>query len=106
LRSVYEEVILNYEDAQRPPHSYPVQVVQFGDALTLVTLGSEVVVDYSLRLKRELSGPSGIWVAGYSNDYSGYIPSTRIQEEGGYEAATGWARGIEEIIVAKALELA
>lgn len=105
LRHAYEEVTLTYEDTKRTPHQYPVQVIQFGNVLTMVTLGSEVVVDYSLRLKRELEGPAAIWVAGYSNDYSGYIPSTRIQEEGGYEAATGWARGIEEIIVEKAKEL-
>lgn len=106
LRSAYEEVTLTYEKPERTPHQYPVQVIKFGDVLTLVTLGSEVVVDYSLRLKRELDTPGGVWVAGYSNDYSGYIPSTRIQEEGGYEAATGWARGIEDIIVGKAKELA
>lgn len=106
LRSAYEEVTLTYEDTKRTPHQYPVQVIKFGDVLTLVTLGSEVVVDYSLRLKRELDKDGHVWVAGYSNDYSGYIPSTRIQEEGGYEAATGWARGIEEIIVPKVLELA
>jgi hypothetical protein len=81
-------------------------VIRLGDVLTFVTLGSEVVVDYSLRLKKELIGQGNLWVTGYSNDYSGYIPSTRIQEEGGYEAATGWARGIEEIIVGKAKELA
>lgn len=106
LRHAYGEVTLNYEDVKRTPHQYPVQVIRFGDVLTLVTLGSEVVVDYSLRLKREFEGPGGVWVAGYSNDYSGYIPSTRIQEEGGYEAATGWARGIEESIVKKVHELA
>ncbi len=105
LRNAYEEVTLTYEDTKRTPHQYPIQVIKLGDTLTLVTLGSEVVVDYSLRLKKELAGPAGIWVAGYSNDYSGYIPSTRIQEEGGYEAATGWARGIEEIIVGKVHEL-
>lgn len=105
LRQAYEEIPLSYEDHKRAPHAYPVQVIKLGDTLTLVTLGSEVVVDYSLRLKKELAGPAGIWVAGYSNDYSGYIPSTRIQEEGGYEAATGWARGIEEIIVGKVHEL-
>jgi len=105
LRNAYEEVTLTYEDAKRTPHQYPVQVIKLGNTLTLVTLGSEVVVDYSLRLKKELAGPAGVWVAGYSNDYSGYIPSTRIQEEGGYEAATGWARGIEEIIVGKVHEL-
>ncbi len=106
LRQAYEEVALTYEDTKRAPHSYPVQVIKLGEILTLVTLGSEVVVDYSLRLKRELDQDGHVWVAGYSNDYSGYIPSTRIQEEGGYEAATGWARGIEEIIVPKVLELA
>lgn len=105
LRGAYEEVTLTYEKAERAPHAYPVQVVKFGDALTLVALGSEVVVDYSLRIKRELAGSAGVWVAGYSNDYSGYIPSERIQEEGGYEAATGWSRGIEEIIVGKVREL-
>jgi len=105
LRNAYEEVTLTYEDTKRTPHQYPVQVIKLGDTLTLVTLGSEVVVDYSLRLKKELAGPAGVWVAGYSNDYSGYIPSSRIQEEGGYEAATGWSRGIEEIIVGKVHEL-
>lgn len=105
LRHAYEEVTLTYEDTQRTPHQYPVQVIKLGETLTMVTLGSEVVVDYSLRLKKELAGPASIWVAGYSNDYSGYIPSSRIQEEGGYEAATGWAWGIEGIIVSKALEL-
>jgi hypothetical protein len=105
LRNAYEEVTLTYEDPKRTPHQYPVQVIKLGDTLTMVTLGSEVVVDYSLRLKKELAGPAGVWVAGYSNDYSGYIPSTRIQEEGGYEAGTGWSRGIEEIIVGKVHEL-
>jgi len=51
----------------------------------MVALAGEVVVDYSLRFKRELAGPA-IWVAGYSNDVFGYIPSVRILKEGGYEA--------------------
>ena len=37
-------------------YSYPIQVVHFGRALTLVALAGETVVDYSLRLKRELPG--------------------------------------------------
>ena len=42
----------------RLPAEYPcpLQAWQFGDDLTLVALGGEAVVDYSLRLKREL-GP-------------------------------------------------
>jgi hypothetical protein len=64
-------------------YSYPIQVVHFGRDLTLVALAGETVVDYSLRLKRELPGP--VWVAGYSNDVFSYVPSRRVLEEGGYE---------------------
>jgi hypothetical protein len=63
----------------------PVQVWQFGKDLTLVALGGEVVVDYALRLKREMKD-SNLWVAAYANDVFAYVPSTRILLEGGYEA--------------------
>ncbi len=62
----------------------PVQVWRFGRDLTLVTLGGEVVVDYALRLARELRDRR-VWVAGYSNDVFGYLPSRRVLDEGGYE---------------------
>ena len=64
---------------------YPVQAVRFGHSLTLIALGGEVTVDYSLRLKREFTGEP-IVVAGYSNDVMCYIPSARVLREGGYEA--------------------
>ena len=64
-------------------HSEPVQVWRLGE-WTLVALGGEVVADYLLRLRREhASGP--IWVAGYANDVSCYVPSLRVLREGGYE---------------------
>jgi neutral ceramidase len=65
-------------------YKYPIQVIRFGRELTLATLAGEVVVDYSLRLKRELPGER-VWVAGYSNDVFGYVPSHRVLKEGGYE---------------------
>ncbi|MFN0119573.1 MAG: neutral/alkaline non-lysosomal ceramidase N-terminal domain-containing protein [Blastocatellia bacterium] len=95
-------------------YPYPVQVMQLGDGLTLVTLGGEVVVDYALRLKREL-GADGLWVAGYSNDVMAYIPSVRILNEGGYEAEGAmiyydlpgpWKPEVEERIIDKVRELA
>jgi hypothetical protein len=69
----------------RAQYDYPVQAVAFGDDLLLVALAGETVVDYSLRLKQELDAPI-VWVAGYSNDVFGYIPSLRVLKEGGYEA--------------------
>ena len=70
-------------------------------------LGGEVVVDYSLRLKSEL-GPKKTWVASYSNDVMGYIPSRRVLTEGGYEGGESriyyglpavWAENVEQTIV-------
>ena len=73
---------------EKLPTSYPcpVQVVRLGDDLVLAAIGGETCVDYSLRLKKELAGKAAVWVAGYSNDVMGYIPSRRVREEGGYEA--------------------
>ena len=105
IRSAYEEVVLDYAKPGRPSHDYPVQVIKLGDTLTIVALGSEVVVDYSLRLKRELAGAAPVWMAGYSNDYTGYVPSLRVLKEGGYEAAAGWAESVEDRIVGKVHEL-
>lgn len=108
LKTAYDTVELEYlPEKKRDPWDYPVQVIQFGNDLTLVALGTEVVVDYALRIKQELfesEGPA-IWVAGYSNVYSGYIPSKRVLLEGGYEASRPYKPDVEERIIGKVLEL-
>jgi putative membrane-bound dehydrogenase-like protein len=69
-----------------PAHlPYLVQTWTFGDALAMVFLPGEVVVDYVLRLKSELDADR-LWVTAYVNDVPCYIPSRRILSEGGYEA--------------------
>ena len=68
----------------RKTYPYLLQVIQFSNDLTMIALSGEVVVDYSLRLKKELAGPK-VWVAGYSNDVFGYLPTLRVLKEGGYE---------------------
>jgi len=65
--------------------NYPLSVWKFGNELAIVFLAGEVVVDYSVRLKRELDW-SRVWINGWANDMPGYIPSRRILLEGGYEA--------------------
>jgi hypothetical protein len=62
----------------------PIQIWSFGSDLTLIAMGGEVVVDYALELKRKY-GAEKLWVAGYSNDVFGYVPSLRVLHEGGYE---------------------
>ncbi len=108
LRSALEPVVLESAAEGRPDFPYPVHVVRFGNDLAVIALASEVVVDYSLRLKRELTKPDGpaIWVAGYSNAYNNYVASQRVLEEGGYEASnTPWKPSLEERIVGKVHEL-
>ncbi len=93
---------------------YPVQAWKLGDGPAWVALGGEVVVDYALRLKRELGGDGPVWVTAYANDVMAYIPSVRVLKEGGYEADSSmiyyglpskWGTAIEETIVGKAREL-
>jgi hypothetical protein len=89
---------------ERLQQAYPVQVVTLGNAVTLAALGSETIVDYALRLKGEIKAPL-VWVAGYSNDYAGYVPSHRVAVEGGYEAANDFTLDVEDRIVGKVHDL-
>lgn len=93
-------------------YPYPVQTWRLGDDLTWIALGGEVVVDYSLRLKKELGD---VWVAAYANDVMAYIPSRRVLKEGGYEGATSmiyyglptiWSPSVEDAIVETAAKSA
>src|SRR5205823_1749381 len=92
---------------------YPIQTWTFGDDVAIVFLAGEVVVDYSLRLKREFDR-SRLWVNAYANDVPCYIPSERILKEGGYEGGGAMiyydrparlAPGIEGLIVGAVQEL-
>jgi neutral ceramidase len=97
--------------ALKSTYPYPVQAWQLGGDLTWIALGGEVVVDYSLRLKKELGD---LWVIGYANDVMAYIPSRRVLKEGGYEGATSmvyygqptvWSPRVEDMIVETATHL-
>ncbi|VTR95429.1 membrane-bound dehydrogenase : Uncharacterized protein OS=Planctomyces maris DSM 8797 GN=PM8797T_16413 PE=4 SV=1: Ceramidase_alk: Cytochrom_C [Gemmata massiliana] len=87
--------------------TYPVQTWAFGEALAMVHLPGELVVDYPLRLKKELDGQR-VWVTGYANNAPCYIPSERVLKEGGYEGGgamiyydlpAAFAPGLEDKIV-------
>ena len=78
---------LNRRKALQTTLSYAVQTWQFGSNLSVVFLAGEVVVDFALRLKRELNMDKNcrLWINAYCNDLPCYIPSVRILNEGGYE---------------------
>lgn len=94
--------------------AYPVQTWRVGDGLLWVALGGEVVVDYALRLRKELPlAGRAFWAAGYANDVMAYIASARVLKEGGYEADSSmvfyglpsrWAPPVEERIVGEVVK--
>lgn len=105
-------LMLEAFNAKNPVRStpYPVQAVRLGNGLAWIALGGEVVIDYQVRLKAEF-GSDRLVVLGYSNDVMGYIPSRRVQREGGYEAGDslmyfsqpGWfTEEVEDIVMSTA----
>ncbi|GAB3701741.1 neutral/alkaline non-lysosomal ceramidase N-terminal domain-containing protein [Spirosoma flavus] len=93
-------------------YPYPVQVWQLGDQ-PIISLGGEVVIEYSIKLKQIFG--SDTFIAGYSNDVMGYIPSTTVLREGGYEGDTAqmvyglpsvWASTIESTILNEVINVA
>ena len=114
LADYIRQVIQQVEQGTLPSAlDYPIATWSFGNDLTIVFLADEVVVDYSLRLRRELDN-SRLWITAYANDVSCYIPSSRILAEGGYEADISmqcyghparFSPQIENQIIAKVKEL-
>lgn len=110
-----EQMLAVYQQQGELPQSYPapVQVWKFGRQLTMIFLGGEVVVDYALRLKKELNSEA-VWVTAYANDIFGYVASERMRAEGGYEYDFSmiyynqpgpWDKGTEEILIRRIHEL-
>jgi neutral ceramidase len=111
---VAQQMLARMSRGEALPKDYRCQIAvwQFGDDLTLVALPGEVVSDY-VRLLEDALGPNRLWIAAYSNDVFGYLPSARVLREGGYETRGLIYGGIglfapdaQEAVVAKVRELA
>ncbi len=103
-----ENMLATLKKMGRLPETYPMPIHtwQFGKDLLWVFLGGEVVVDYQLRLEKNLQADK-VWVAAYTDDVFAYVASERMRAEGGYEVdasmlyynQTGrWQSGTEELI--------
>ena len=94
-------------------YEYPIQVFSFGEELTMLFMGGEVVVDYVHRLKKELNNPN-LWINAYANDVTCYVASSRLYDEGGYEVdgsmwyynkPSRFVKETEDTIVSKIMSL-
>jgi hypothetical protein len=75
------EVALNASPPTRSWIETEVQVFQIGQTL-IASFPGEMFVDYGLALRRALA-PDHVLIAGYANDYVGYVPIPSITQ--GYE---------------------
>ncbi len=90
---------------------YPVQALRLG-TLILLAMPGEVVVDYALAIRAKYGNT--VIPGAYASYLPGYIPSLRVQREGGYEAGDammyfnqpGWFTDQVESIVLKAVDAA
>ena len=100
----------------RIPETYPapIHLWAFGNELAWVFMSGEVVVDYQIRLEKELSQFANVWVAAYVDDVFAYVASERIRGEGGYEVDGSmlyylqpgrWSSGTEATIVDRVLQM-
>ncbi|GAA4432789.1 hypothetical protein GCM10023091_05440 [Ravibacter arvi] len=92
-------------------YPYPVQVWMIGEQ-PVFSLGGEVTVEYTVKIK-EMFGKH-VFVAAYTNDVMGYIPSLRVWKEGRYEGETSqmvyglpakWHPSIESSIMKEVADL-
>jgi len=80
-----QDVLKRIERGEKlPTVQYAITTWTFGDDLAMVFLRGEVVVDYALRMKREMDS-ARLWITAYANDVPCYITSKRLLGEGGYE---------------------
>jgi len=91
---------------------YPIQVWRLGDQ-PIVALGGELLIEYAIKIKQIYGERT--FVFGYSNFVMGYIPSTTVLREGGYEGDTSqmvygqpapWHSSLETTILSAVQEVA
>ncbi len=113
-RRFFVEGALRRLDEGKPlleSYNAPFALWQFGNDLTLVAFSGETVVDY-VRLAEQALGPLNLWVAGYSNDLYGYLVTSRLLEEGGYETRGLYtdlglfAPGVEKVVMSAVVNMA
>ena len=93
-------------------YPYPIQLWKLGEQ-ALFSFGGELVIEYAIECKKHYG--TDIFVAAYSNDVMGYIPSATILKEGGYEGQSSqmvyglpsiWDASVPSLIYAEIDKLA
>jgi hypothetical protein len=92
---IAQQMLARLDKGEKLPSEYecPLAVWQLGGDLTLVALSGEVVSDY-VGLLEDALGQGRLWIAAYCHDVYGYLPSSRVLKQGGYETRGLYSGGI------------
>jgi hypothetical protein len=78
-----------------------IQALSLGEELEVIALPGEFFVE-TAGLIREAAGIGDLLIAGYANDYIGYVVPVQAFEEGGYETGVTFFGGEAEDIIRRA----
>ena len=90
---------------------YEVQLLTFGDDVSVLAMPGEVVNELGYAARRIVPRPTAF--CGYSNGLPAYIPTARIRRQGGYESGLraneffgvpGWLMPESELVILGAVE--
>ncbi|MEA3476667.1 MAG: neutral/alkaline non-lysosomal ceramidase N-terminal domain-containing protein [Bacteroidota bacterium] len=75
-----------------------IRVLKIGD-IWFVSLPGEPVVEYGLQIEKNMEGLGELFVMGFSDGDTGYIPVKHMFAEGGYEAECAYTTSCEKVII-------
>lgn len=76
----------------------PIKVIKIGN-FWFIGLPGEPVVEYGLKIEKEMAGLGKVFVMGYTTGDAGYIPVEHMFKEGGYEAQCPYTPSCEKEIL-------
>jgi hypothetical protein len=86
VKAKYLQERLSRGDTLETVYHGPMTVARLGTELLMIFMSGEPVIDWSRNFKQLFAHVAPhVWVSGYCNDMYGYIPTLKIQREGGYE---------------------
>ena len=89
---------VNKEHIENGKLIFPIRVIKIGN-IWFISLPGEPVVEYGLKIEREMDGLGKVFVLGYDAGYLGYVPVSHMFKEGGYEAECPLTTSCEKDII-------
>jgi len=88
ILAAWSRTLLERPERLQPAVPLELTYVRLAEGLALLAMNGEIVVEYGLRIKRAFPGIT--IPMGYANGMTGYVPTAKQVEEGGYEGGDAY----------------